>query len=275
MGSKNDHPPQILGNLVLVPHLQEEPCQPIRGDIVNDIFRIEPPSCLLKGAAVHIGGKDLDIPFHLQFFHCLLEQDCNGIGFFSGGTSGGPHPDGLILFGLLHNLVNGVVLELFKEGGIPEKVGDTDENLPSQDAYLLWTVSKEPREFRQGRGMGDQHPPFDPPENSGTFVVGEVDAAGVFQDRIDMGERLLLGEGGILISEWAVTAQGPQQDGRGGKIQDLLGNLLRREDKIRQPRVDNAPRHAVKLGTVRILCDDQSPMFFHRLNAIGAVRSRS
>ena len=90
-----------------------------------------------------------------------------------------------------------------------------------------------------------------------------------------MGERLLLGEGGILISEWAVTAQGPQQDGRGGKIQDLLGNLLRREDKIRQPRVDNAPRHAVKFGAFRILGDDQPSMLLDRLNAIGAVRSRS
>ena len=275
MRSENDHPPQFLGNLILVTHLQEVPGQPVRGDVVNNVLRIDPAPCLFESAAVHIGGKDLDVPFYLQFLHHLLEQNGDGIGLFSGRAAGRPNPDGLILLSLLYNLIDGIVFELFEKRGIPEKVGDTDENLPCQNAHLLRAVPEKPCEFSQCGRMGDQHPPFDPPENRGTLIVGEVDAAGVFQDGIDMGKCLLLGKGSILVGKGAVTAQRAQQDRRGGEIQDFLSDLLRREDKIRQPRVDNAPRHAVKLGTVRILCDDQSPMFFHRLNAVGAVRSRS
>lgn len=186
-------------------------------------------------------------------------------------ADGGPHPDGLVLLGLLHNFVDGVVLEFFKEGRIPEEIGHSDENLLDQGVDLLLAVPQQAGELGQTAGVGDQHPPLDAPQNGGALIVCKVDAAGVFQDGVDMGQGLLLGEQGVIVGNKAVAAQRAQKNRRIREVQDLLGDLLRREDEVGKTRVDDTAGHAVKLGALRGLGDDQAPVLLHHLNAVGAV----
>src|SRR5208282_2219953 len=54
-----------------------------------------------------------------------------------------------------------------------------------------------------------------------------------------------------------------------------FGNLRYREHEVHGPRHDRAPRHAVKLGVVRILRDDEPALFLDRLQPQAAVAAGS
>lgn len=107
--------------------------------------------------------------------------------------------DGLVLLGAFEDLVNGVVLELFKEIGIAEKIRHTDEDLLDEDVDLLGVVAEKLGKFAEGLGVGDEHPPLNAAQDGGALVVGEIDAAGVFQDGVDVGEGFLVGKGGLVF----------------------------------------------------------------------------
>ena len=270
VGGKNDHPAHFLADLVLIVLLDEEFGQPVRGDVVDDVLRKQPAARLFDGPAVHVGGKDLDIPADLHLLHHFPEQDGDGIGLLAGGAACAPYTDGFILGGPLHDLVDGVVLELFKKGGVPEKVGHADEDLLHQSVHLVGRVPQEPRKIGQGGGVGHQHPPLDPPQDGGALVVGEVDAAGVFEDGVDVGEGLLLREQLILLRQGRVP-RAAQQSRRQGKIEDLLRDLLGGQDEIGQAGADGAAGHPVEFGALGRLRNDQAPALLHRLDPVGAV----
>ena len=264
VSGEDDHAADLLGDLVLVAALDEKFRQPVGGDVVDDVFRENAATGLLDGAAVDVGGEDLDIALEIELLHGLAEEDGDGIGFLAGGAAGAPDADGLVLLGALEDLVNGVVLELFKEIGIAEEIRDANEDLLDEDVHLLGVVAEKLGKFAEGLGVGDEHAAFDAAQDGGALVVGEIDAAGVFQDGVDVGEGFLVRKGGFVFRR-------AQEHRCVREIEDLLGDLLRRQHKIRQAGVDDALGHAVKAGAFRHLGDDEAVVLLHGLDAAGAV----
>ena len=192
VGGEHNHPPHFLADLVLIVLLDEELGQTLRGYIVQNIFRVQALAGLLDRAGIDIGRKDFDIPRHLHLLHRFAEKDCEGVGFLPGGAAGAPNPDRLVLRRALDDFVDGVIFELFKESRVAEEVCHPDQDLLDKGVDLLGGIAEQPGEIRQRGGVGHQHPPFDPAQDRCALVIGKVDAARIFQDRIDVGEGLLL-----------------------------------------------------------------------------------
>ena len=180
MRSEDDHPADLLGNDVLVVFLSKEPGQTVRRDIVQDTFIKHTFACLFDGSGIYVCGKDLDIPLHIQLVHHLPKEDRQRIGFFSGGTSRAPHPDRLLFPCTFHDGIDGISLQFFEKGRIPKEIRHPDENFLDQHAGLFLIVFQKIHILRQIGTVCDHHPPLDPPQHSGSFIIGKVDAADLF-----------------------------------------------------------------------------------------------
>ena len=167
---------------------------------------------------------------------------------------------------MLHDVVDDVHLQLFKEGGITEKVGHADEDLLDQDPGFLRIGGKQLDVIRQPRAVGDHHPALDAPQHRGPLVIGKVDPAAFFQDGVDPGKGFVVGKKLLLFLR-------ADDGGIAGKIQDLIHDAVRGEHEIGQAGIDGASGHAVEFGAFRGLDDHQAAVLLHDLDAAGAVRA--
>ena len=60
-----------------------------------------------------------------------------------------------------------------------------------------------------------------------------------------------------------------------GQIENFLGQILRLEDEVGKPCIDDASGHAVKLGALGLLSHHDAAVFFDGFDSVGAVGSRS
>ena len=113
--------------------------------------------------------------------------------------------------------------------------------------------------------MGDDHAALDAAQHGGALIVGKVDAAHLFQHRVDVGEALLIGEEGVVfrLDDGVVL----------GIVQKFVGDVLGREHVIDHAGGDGALGHAVKLGRGRLLHDGEPAFFLGGLDAARAVRA--
>ena len=192
VGCENNHAPYILGNLILIIALRKIFRQALRGDIVQNVLGENPLSGLLYGFGVHVCGKDLNIPLYLQLLQNLLEQDGNGIGLLAGGASRAPDTDRVLFICPLHNIVNGAVLQFFKKRRVPEKVRHADQDFLNQNVYLIHIVSQQLRIIREACAVRHHHPPFNAPQNRRPFIICKINAAYIFQNRVNMRKRFLV-----------------------------------------------------------------------------------
>ena len=109
--------------------------------------------------------------------------------------------------------------------------------------------------------MRDDDPPLDAAEDGCLFVIGVVYLGHIAENRKDLDHqfpvRQLQPVAGI-------------HHGR-GNMTHLSRDTVRIEDKIHKPGRDGAPGHAVELGALRGLHDDQAVALLDRADAVCPV----
>jgi hypothetical protein len=110
----------------------------------------------------------------------------------------------------------------------------------------------------------DPHSPFNPAGNRALLVIGEVNTGAPFHQHIDSGERAAVRRrcGAVRFRNCHVT---------GNEVLQFRGNIRRRQNEVDQPGGDRAAGHAVELGVILVLHDNQAPELLDSPGTAGAV----
>ena len=250
--------------MVTVVVLDKKLGQPLGRDVVGNAFGENAFARLFDGLDVNIGGKNLDIASEPELIQRFTEQNGERIRLLAGRAAGAPDTDGLILGRVLHDVVNGAVLELFKKRGVAEKVGHADEDFLDQNVRFVGAAVKVLGVFGQTGVMGDDQAAFNAAQHRCALVIGKVNAAGLFEHGIDVGKGFVVRKQRVVFFKLADRVMLKKAD-------DFAGNFLRGQNPVGKTGTDGAARHSVKLRCRRVLHDGQAAVLFDGLGAVGAV----
>jgi hypothetical protein len=131
---------------------------------------------------------------------------------------------------------------------VAEEAGDGDQQFASQGRQLAPVGAQQPHIVEQVRGLAHLHPALHAPHHGGRFVLAEIDAARVLQQVHDFFMRAV-----------AVDLHRHRRRAHLGLgtlvdvVEQTRPDLLGRQDGVDQTGGDDAARHAVELGRLRIL----------------------
>ena len=218
---EHDHAADLFGDVVLVVALDEEPREALGRHVVDDAFREHALAGLLDSARVDVRRENLHVALDLEFVEHFLEQDRNRVRLLARGAARAPHADGLVLARVLHDVVDRVALEHLEELRVAEEARHADEDLFRKHVDLLGVAVEGPRVVRERLAVRHDDAAFDAAQHGRALVVGEVDAALLFEQQVDMREALLVGEQLVacLRQDIEVVVR---------EVQDLVGDLMRR-----------------------------------------------
>ena len=79
-----------LADLVVAVRADEEPPQPLGGDVDLDVVEVDAGAGLLQGRLVQVGGQDLDGGMLVRRFEVLQQADGQRVDLLAGGSSRRP-----------------------------------------------------------------------------------------------------------------------------------------------------------------------------------------
>ena len=248
---EDDHRADLMIYHILGAPAREIPAEPADAHILDDVLPVDALAGKLHRVRVQIGRKDLDIPPDVELLHHLGEQNRQRIGFLAGGAARAPDADLFRGLAFLHDLRDDPRLQHLEIIRIPEEGSDADQDLFCQRPGLLLIALQIIHVALQIAAVRDHDPPLDPAENRRLLIIRVVGVRDVFQDREHLGDQII-----VRQHHLAVGGMDGLRD-----VRHLLGDGVRTQDQIHEPGGDGVLRHAVELGRIRILDDDQMARF--------------
>ncbi|MNF58868.1 hypothetical protein D3C84_404400 [compost metagenome] len=248
-------------------------------------MRIQTAAPVADRALVDVGGKHLQRGLAGVQLHLIVQQHRQAVGFFAGGTAGGP--DTYFFFflrlcrsrGGVDQLRHHIPLEGFEGFAVTEEVGHTDQHVAQQRLGFLGIVLQEFVIGGEVRLRRDLHPAFDASQYRGTLVVFEIMAGASAQLNQNVMQHLL-GRRGIALGHRGntfhllITDRG-QADfpGVAPQLQQLLRHFNHRQHEVDHARIDGGFRHPVELGVFRRLDQGDATLFLDARQADRAIRA--
>ena len=265
---KDHHLPDVLGDVIGVVALHEEPCQPVGRHVLDDALGEDALARLLDGLDVDVRRKDLDVAMHLELVEDLLEQDGQRIGLLARGASRAPHADGVAVGAPADDVGDDLVLEHLEERGVAEEARHADENLLGEHGDLVGALVQDLRVLGERPGVGDHEAPLDAADDGRALVVREVDPVLLLEREVDAREAL-------LVAEELQPLLGDDVKMVAGEVHDLPADLARGKHPVHEAGADRAAGHPVELGALGLLHDGEAAPVLDRPDAAGAVGSRA
>ena len=262
---EDDHLADVVIDHIAVALFGKETAQPRDRDILQNAVAVDAARRHVDGIAVQVRREDLDIPAQSQLIHGLREEDGDRIGLLTCGTAGHPDPDLVRCPVAPEQVLDDPLLENVKIIRVAEEGGDSDQDLLGQQPDLLRIVVHVVDIFLQVAVVGDHDPSLDPAQDGRLLVIGIVYVCDFLQYAEDLGHEVPVRE---------LQAPARVRD-RPGDMGHLAGDAVRVQDQVREAGRDRAPGHAVKLGALRRLDDDQAVPVLDRPDPVCPVRSRS
>ena len=153
---------------------------------------------------------------------------------------------------------------------VAEEAGDVDQQVLGEKIELTRILPQHVEIPTDVIDSGQRHAPLDPAQQCARLVEREI-VRGLRAQKIDdLGQPIR----GMIVGRRALPAL-TVEDQLPTVFGEDFGNLRYREHEVHGPRHDRAPRHAVILGLVRILRDDEPALFLDRLQSEAAVAAGS
>ena len=168
---ENDHLADVVPDYIFISLPREEAGKSCYGDVINDVIPVNTPDSCRDGFIVQIGRKNLDIPADAKFFHGFLEQNCDGICLFTGGTACYPDADLLFFRRVLDQLFDGGFFENIKVFRIAEKAGHTDQDFLGEQLGFFRIVGQICNIFLQIPVVRDNQTAFHAPQDRRLLVL--------------------------------------------------------------------------------------------------------
>ena len=180
------------------------------------------------------------------------------IGFLAGGAARHPDPDRFLRPFALEQFGKHVLGDLLEGLGIAEECRDRDQQIAEQRLRFVGIVTHNVVIFFQIVGARDLHPPRDPAQHGRTFVLGKIVTGAHPQMRENAPQQFLV-EIADVGNRHAVLD--PDQ------IDQPLGEIVDRHDKIGNAGGNRAARHRGIFGLARFLNQDDAAGLLHRAHA--------
>ena len=213
---------------------------------------------------VDVRGENLHRDAAFQFLHVLGEEDGQRVGFLAGRAADDPEAQWRARRTVLEEGGDDFFLQRGEGIRIAEEAGDIDEQVAEEGVDFVGGLVEVGDVGFEAIDLVESHAALDAAADGGGFVEREVVAGLRAEEDEDFFERALrFGRGNVL-------EMGTIGEMRG--VGDQLGRHFRRgHDVIGEPGGDGAARHAVELGRLRVLGDDQAVFALDGAHAEGAV----
>lgn len=264
---KDDHLADLFGDVVLVVFLDEVLGKPLGRDVFGNALRENAFARFFDGLCVDVGCKDLYFALAAELFLEFLKKDRDRIGFFARRAPCRPDAHRFVCLAVAQNARQSGLLEFFKVLAVAEKARHADQNILDEKLGFAAVFFQKLREAFHVGALGDNHAALDAAQHRVALVVGEVDAAQSLQDGVDAVEDFKVRRFARNLRQHRLVVV--------GQIQKLFGQALRSQDKVGEPRVDDAARHSVELGALGILRHHDAAVLLNGLDAVGAVGARA
>ena len=262
---KDDHLADVVVDRVAVSFFGEKAGETRDRDILENTVPVDAASRDGDGITVEIRRKYLDITAQSQLLHSLSKEDRYRIGLLTCGTARHPDPDLVGRAVALEQVLDDTLLEDVKIVRIAEEAGDPDQDLLGQEPDLLGIIGHVIDIFPQVPVMGDHDPPLDPAKHRRLLVIRIVDIRDFFKERKHLAHQ-------VAVRELQTVSR--VRD-RPGDMGHLTGDTVGVENEVGEACRDGAPGHAVKLGALRRLCDDQPVALLDLPDPVGPVGTRA
>ena len=183
---KYDHLPYIMIDRISVSLFGKKTGQAGDRNILLYTVPVDAPSGNRNGVRIQICGEDFNVAAKPHFLHGFRKQDRDGVGLLTCGTAGHPDTDLVRGTGIAQKGFDDTFFENVKIVLIPEKTGDSDQNLFGQKACLLRIVGHVIDIFAEVAVMRDNDSALDAPQHCSLLVIGIVDIRDIFQNRKDL-----------------------------------------------------------------------------------------
>ena len=172
---KDTQVPDRLADLVMMIDAHEEMAEPFLRHVHLDVVRVNSRPGLLQGGVVDVGGQDLDGDGIGPAAQELQQANGQGVNFLAGGTAG--HPDAKRVFrgAVLGELRKNPFAQGFEHLGVPEEVGDADQEILIQGIQLAGIFAQESQVIVDILEVVQGHAPQDAATDGAALVVGEID----------------------------------------------------------------------------------------------------
>ena len=183
---KHDQIPNLLLHAIAVLFLGKEPPQAVRREVPGNADRIEARARRLDGPTVQIRRKNLHGELTLLLREIFTNENCERVGFLSGGTAGHPQTHGRVLRLALHERREHGLPEDLERLRIPKEAGDADEQFLKQGIEFRRIGLQKPEILSLVLDLVHIHPAFDAPMNRILFIAREIVSGSVAQEDEDL-----------------------------------------------------------------------------------------
>ena len=255
---KDHHPAQLGHDPIAVLLLGKEAGESHRRHIRRDRFRIVSLAGERDRILVDIGGEDLQPDVSLRGRDLLEKQHGEGIGLLAGAAAGNPDPQRPIRRMPADEIGDHLLRQQLEGLRVAEEAGDVDQQILGEELELSRILPQQVEIPATVVDAGQRHAPLDPAQQCARLIERKI-VRGLSAQKIE--------DFGQLIRRMILRRQSLPP----GVFGEDLGDLRDREHEVHGAGQDRAARHAVILGLVRILRDDEPALLLDRLQSQAAV----
>ncbi len=266
---EHHHTAQLGHDPVAVLLPGKEASEPRRRYICRDRLRITSLAGESDRILVDIGGEDLQLDIPLRRSDLFEKQHGEGIGLLASAAAGNPDPQRPVRRVPADEIGNHLFRQQLEGSRVAEKAGDVDQQILDEEIDFACILPQHVEIPAAVVDSGQRHAPFDPAHQRARLVEREIVRCLRAQQIDNLGQ---------LVRRTIVrhrTLQLPVDDQPPAVCGEDFGNLRHREHEVHGAGHDRAARHAVILGIVWILHDNQPALLLDRLQPQAAVAAGS
>ena len=216
---------------------------------------------------MHVGGKHEDFAAKIEFSGGIRQRNRYRVGLFTGGAGGAPDADFFVAaFFVLEDFRQYPFFENAKCFGVAKEFGDADQQVLVKGGQFLFVLGQRFEVFADREVVFERNAAGDPATDRGRLVLREINLIAAFQHSNDV--VVFVGGKGEALLGGAGLGQRVE-----GELGDDFVHFDRGQDEVVGAGSDRVAGHAVELGGLRVLYDDQTAGVLDVANAAGAVRA--